>query len=80
MTLQRIQWQLYGAHESVVIGRSYEQREGIWLPSSVRVCLEEMGPSAGAALCANEDYLALSSPQPLGPVCLQRGTQRLCLD
>lgn len=80
MALQRIQWRLYGARESVVIGRSYERREGLWLPSSARVCLERMDSPDTHILCANEDYLALSSPRPLGPVCLSRGTQVLCLD
>ncbi len=80
MAIQRIQWRLYGARESVVIGRSYELQEGLWLPSSVRVCLERMDTPDARLLCANEDYLALSSPMPLGPVCLRRGTQSLCLD
>ncbi|MFT5587379.1 MAG: hypothetical protein ACI9VR_004988 [Cognaticolwellia sp.] len=80
VALERIQWRLYGARESVVIGRSYEQREGLWLPSSVRVCLERMDTPHAHPLCANEDYLSLSSPQSLGRVCLSRGTQTLCLD
>ena len=80
MSLQRIRWRLHGARESVVIGRSYERREGLWLPSSVRVCLERLdGPHLGP-VCAHEDYLALSSPDPLGRVCLRRGAQELCLD
>lgn len=80
MSLQRIQWRLYGARESVVIGRSYEQREELWLPSSVRVCLERMDSPHPGPLCANEDYLADSSPSPQGRVCFRRGAQELCLD
>lgn len=80
MSLQRVQWRLYGARESVVIGRSYELREGLWLPSSARVCLESVDTPGLGGLCANEDYVALSSPRPMGRVCLRRGTQELCLD
>lgn len=80
MSLQRVQWRLYGARESVVIGRSYELREGLWLPSSVRVCLDSVEAPKGGLICANEDYVALSSPRSQGRVCLRRGTQELCLD
>lgn len=80
LSLERLDWRLYGAQESVVIGRSFEQREGIWWPASARVCLDVQTHSTLAAVCAYEDYVALSSPQALGPACLRRGAQELCLD
>lgn len=80
LSLERLDWQLYGARESLVIGRSFEEREGIWWPSSVRVCLEIQAPGTPGPACAYEDTVALSSPRPLGRACLERGAQELCLD